>query len=49
MSEYLTQYAEPIPDGLVPDREFYIPHHCTAVGTKFRVVLTAMLGLSEIR
>ena len=34
----LTQYAEPIPDGLVPNREFYIPHHCTAAGTKFRVV-----------
>jgi len=38
IKEYLTLYAEPVPEGLIPDRVFYIPHHCTAADTKFRVV-----------
>ena len=38
MKEYLDLYAEPIPEGVAPNRVFYVPHHCTAADTKFRVV-----------
>ena len=41
MSEYLDKgYASLIPEGMLAgsDRTWYVPHHCTSVLTKFRIV-----------
>ena len=40
MSEYITKYAEPVPDPYAKNGADYryIPHHCTSEDVKFRVV-----------
>ena len=40
MSEYITKYAEPVPDPDVKNGAGYryIHHHCTSEDVKFRVV-----------